>query len=56
LVATDRLAQPPAQLDAGEPRQHPVQHQQVGYRLLQARLGAIAIGDCLDGVPAFSKL
>ena len=41
-------AQPPAQLDAGQARQHPVEHHQIGRALLQPRVGLVAARDGLD--------
>jgi hypothetical protein len=44
------LAQAPAQLDAGQAGQHPVEDQQVGHGLAQARLGLVAVHHGLDRI------
>ena len=40
--------QPPAELDAGDRRHHPVEHEKVGSVLLQPDLGLVAARDDLD--------
>jgi hypothetical protein len=45
-----RPAQVPAQLDAREPGQRPIQQQQVGDSLFQPRLRQSAVGDGLEGI------
>jgi hypothetical protein len=42
------IAQAAAQLDAGQARQHPVQHDQVGHPLLQPGVGVVAAGNGFD--------
>jgi hypothetical protein len=43
-----RLPKTPAQLDAGDRRHHPVEHQQVGHGLAQPDLGLVAARHHLD--------
>jgi hypothetical protein len=40
--------QPPAQLDSGQAREHPVEYDQVGNTLLQTGIGVVAAPDCFD--------
>lgn len=49
-VLVAREAQSTAQLDARQPRQYPIQQQQIGNGRLQVSFGGVAVGEDVDGV------